>query len=97
MDWKRLLAYITGSVDQELLLRNEYLVTENRILRKQIRGRVRLTDSERISLALIGKRQTIEDLVVRMAKEDRIGERSGELSTRERLGGLLKFYHREAA
>jgi hypothetical protein len=28
MDWKTLLAYITGSVDQELLLRNEYLVTE---------------------------------------------------------------------
>jgi hypothetical protein len=24
MDWKHLLAYITGSVDQELLLRNEY-------------------------------------------------------------------------
>ena len=33
MDWKTLLAYITGTVDQELLLRNEYLVTENRILR----------------------------------------------------------------
>ena len=33
MDWKQLLAYITGSVDQELLLRNGYLVTENRILR----------------------------------------------------------------
>ena len=32
MDGKTLLAYITGSVDQELLLRNEYLVTENRIL-----------------------------------------------------------------
>jgi hypothetical protein len=31
MDWKTLLAYITGSVDQELLLRNEYLVTENPI------------------------------------------------------------------
>jgi hypothetical protein len=29
MDWKHLLAYITGSVDQELLLRNEYLVAEN--------------------------------------------------------------------
>ena len=28
MDWKQLLAYITGSVDEELLLRNEYLVTE---------------------------------------------------------------------
>jgi hypothetical protein len=36
MDWKQLLAYMTGSVDQELLVRNEYLVTENRILRQQI-------------------------------------------------------------
>ncbi len=35
MDWKTLLAYITGTVDQELLLRNESLVTENRILRNQ--------------------------------------------------------------
>ena len=26
MDWNTLLAYITGTVDQELLLRNEYLV-----------------------------------------------------------------------
>jgi hypothetical protein len=42
MDWKHLLAYITGTVDQELLLRNEYLVTENRMLRNQIKGRVRL-------------------------------------------------------
>ena len=39
MDWKTLLAYITGTVDQELLLRNEYLVTENRILRHQLKGR----------------------------------------------------------
>ena len=55
MDWKTLLGYITGSVDQELLLRNEYLVTENRILRQQIKGRVHLTDAERRSLAEIGK------------------------------------------
>lgn len=51
-----MLAYITGSVDQELLLRNEYLVAENRILRNQIEARLRLTDPERISLAEIGKR-----------------------------------------
>ncbi len=25
MDWKTMLAYISGSVDEELLLRNEYL------------------------------------------------------------------------
>jgi len=31
--WLRLLAYVTGSVNQELLTRNEYLATENRILR----------------------------------------------------------------
>jgi hypothetical protein len=30
MDWKRLLAYVTGSVEEELLLRNEYLVARRR-------------------------------------------------------------------
>jgi hypothetical protein len=43
--------YHAGTVDQELLLRNEYLVTENRILRDQLKGRVRLSDGERIALA----------------------------------------------
>ena len=56
MDWKHLLAYITGTVDQELLLRNEYLVTENRILRNQIKGRVRLSDGERKTLAAMGQK-----------------------------------------
>ena len=56
MDWKTLLTYITGSVDQELLLRNEYLVTENRILRDQIKGRIRLSDGERKALAVIGQK-----------------------------------------
>ena len=56
MDWKTMLAYITGSVDQELLLRNEYLASENRILRNQIKGRLRLTDGERRTLAEVGKR-----------------------------------------
>ena len=54
MDWKHLLAYITGTVDQELLLCNEYLVTENRILRNQITGRVRLIDGERETLVQLG-------------------------------------------
>src|SRR5467141_3577706 len=56
MDWKHLLAYITGTVDQELLLRNEYLVTENRMLRNQITGRIRLSDGDRKTLAEIGQR-----------------------------------------
>jgi transposase InsO family protein len=65
MNWKRLLAYITGSVDQELLLRNEYLATENRILRNQLKGRLRLNNDERISLAEIGKqlgRKALEEV-----------------------------------
>jgi putative transposase len=32
----RLLAYVTGSVNQELLLQNEYLTAENRILRAKL-------------------------------------------------------------
>jgi transposase InsO family protein len=56
MDWKQRLASITGTVDQELLLRNEYLVRENRILRSQMKGRVRLSDGERTTLAEIGQK-----------------------------------------
>jgi len=54
--WARMLAYITGTVDQELLLRNEYLVVENRILRAKIKGRLLLLDSEKATLAEIAKR-----------------------------------------
>jgi putative transposase len=54
--WVRLLAYVTGSVNQELLLRNEYLAAENRILRTKLPARLRLSDPERITLAEIGKR-----------------------------------------
>ena len=56
MDWKHLLASITGTVDQELLVRHEYLVPENRLLRNQITGRVRLTDGERKTLAELGQK-----------------------------------------
>jgi putative transposase len=56
MDWTRILAYITGSVDQELLLRNEYLAAENRILRAQLNGWLRLSDAERATLGEIGFR-----------------------------------------
>ncbi len=56
MIWTRLLAHISGSVNQELLLQNEYLVTENRILRNRFNGRLHLTDPDRISLAEIGRR-----------------------------------------
>ena len=56
MDWARMLAYITGTVDQELLLRNEYLATENRILKAQLKGRLLLSEAERATLGEIGHR-----------------------------------------
>ncbi len=56
MDWARMLAYITGTVGQELLVRNEYLVAENRILKAQLKTPLRLTDAERATLAEIAHR-----------------------------------------
>ncbi len=54
--WARLLAYMTGTVNQELLLQNEYLAAENRILRAKLPSRLRLSNPERATLAEIGKR-----------------------------------------
>ena len=54
--WARLLAYVTGLINQELLLQNEYLIAENRILRSQLPKRLRLSDAQRSTLAEIGKR-----------------------------------------
>ena len=52
----RPLAYVTGMVNQQLLLQNEYLIAENRILRSHLPARLRLTDPQRATLAAIDKR-----------------------------------------
>ena len=56
MNWARMLAYITGTVDQELLVRNEYLAAENRILKTQIKGRLLLPGADKATLAEIAHR-----------------------------------------
>ena len=56
MDWARILAYVTGTVDQELLARNEYLAAENRIMKAQLYGRLKLSDAELGVLGEIGHR-----------------------------------------
>ena len=56
MLWARMLAYVTGTVNQELLLRNEYLAAENRILRDQIKGRLLPSEGEKVTLAEIAHR-----------------------------------------
>src|SRR6185436_4055189 len=72
--WARLLAYVTGLVNQKLLLKNEYLIAENRILRAHLPARMRLSDPERSTLAEIGKRlgRTALQQVACVAKPDTI-------------------------
>jgi transposase InsO family protein len=72
--WLRLVVYVTGLVNQELLLQNEYLAAENRILRGHLPARLRLSDPERSTLAEIGKRLGRKALaqVARVAKPDTI-------------------------
>jgi putative transposase len=51
----RLLAYVTGLVNQQLLLQNEYLIAENRILRSHLPARVPLTNAQRATLSEIAR------------------------------------------
>ena len=73
-DWFRLLGYVTGLVNQQLLLKNEYLVAENRMLKAHIRGRLLLSDGEKATLAEIAKRVGRKALaqIARVAKPDTI-------------------------
>ena len=70
--WARILAFVTGLVNQELLLRNEYLAAENRILRAHLPSRLRLSDAERSMLAEIAKRLGRKALkeIARVAQPD---------------------------
>jgi putative transposase len=70
----RLLAFVTGMVNEQVLLQNEYLAAENRILRRHLPGRLRLTDPQRSTLAEIGKRlgrRTLQQVAC-VAKPDTI-------------------------
>src|SRR5215472_3357412 len=72
--WARLLAYVTGLVNQELLLQNEYLAAENRILKARLQPGWRLFNGERATLAEIGRRLGRKGLqpVAHLAKPDTI-------------------------
>jgi hypothetical protein len=68
------LAYVTGLVNQELLLQNEYLAAESRILKARLQRGWRLSDGERATLAEIGRRLGRKGLqqVAHIAKPDTI-------------------------
>ena len=54
--WARVLAYVSGLVNQEWLLQVEYLSAENRILRAHLPDRLRVANEERSTLSEIGRR-----------------------------------------
>ena len=94
MSWKTLLAYISGSVDEELLLRNEYLVEENQILRAQLKGRLKLTDGERKTLSEIGKKlgRRILSEVATIVKPDTILAWHRRLVAKKFFGAKKRTY-----
>ncbi len=66
MDWVRILAYIAGTVDQELLLHNACLAAESWIRKAHINGGLQLSDTERATLGEIGHRlgrKALEEVV----------------------------------
>jgi putative transposase len=83
MNWARILAFVTGKVDQGLLARNEYLTAENCILKAQLKGRLKLSDAERATLGEIGRR---------------LGRRVlGEVATVARPETILAWYRKLVA
>jgi hypothetical protein len=56
------LALVGEHVDEKLLIRNEYLAAENRILKAKLPKPVQFNDGERIQLAKIGKRMGLKAL-----------------------------------
>ena len=82
----RLLAYVTGLVNQELLLQVEYLAAENRILRAHTPARLRLSDAERATLA-----RDRQATWAKGAGESRPGRKAGDDSQLVAEAGRAKF------
>ena len=83
-----LVSLLAGWLNQEQQKVLEYLQEENRVLKAQLGQRLRLSDEA----ASTGLRPRGKSLA---GNSSRKSER--KVRSRERLGGLLRFYDREAA
>ena len=77
-----LMVVFAGWLNRQQQAAIEYLKTENEILKSPLKGRLRLSDDDRRRLADPPKD---------------VGSTEGKLRRRERLGGMLNYYYRDAA
>lgn len=105
MSWNASSPTITGSVDDELRRRNEYLVAENRVLRSRLGSRIALKDQERSVLARLGKALGLRTLaeIASIAKPEtirgwhrRLIERRGTRRRRRRAGKAARVSMRRS-
>jgi hypothetical protein len=109
-NWARLPAYVSGLVNQRLLLQCEYLSAANRTLRFHVPGQLRLTDAERSTLCSASERAPIsppsavqpKPVLVRRApgalgqvRMPRQANPIGERSLQRALAEFIAHYHCE--
>ena len=90
MEKEEAFVLISGNVEKEILIRNEYLAAENEILKSKIEGRIKLSRVEKIRLAEIGKRigaKALKD-VANIVKPETILKQFRELVAKKFDGSL---------
>jgi len=102
--FRLLLVSLAGYLNQQQQEVIDYLQEENRVLHEQLGSRrLRLNDDQRRRLAVsakkLGKRvlhelATIHRLII---EEEPYASSMGAIQCRQRLGGMLNYYYRQAA
>jgi len=97
-DQRRRLALKAKTVGRKGLRRFARTVTPDTLLAWHRRLMAQKYDSSRVRKP--GRPRTaseLQDLILRMARDITVFPHDGEVVCRKRLGGLLRYYHREAA
>ena len=104
-----LVCMAAGWLQRSDLLVIDYLREENRVLREQLHGRrLSFTDQQRRRLAVRAEQLgrallagvatlVTPDTLLRWYRQLVAVDVAGPVQRRQRLGGLLNFYHRNAA
>lgn len=94
MEMVEAMVLVSGRVEEEILLRNEYLAAENEILKSKIKKPLQLNNHERIRLAKIAKRKGLKALreIACIVKPETILEWFRKLVAKKFDGSKLRKY-----